>query len=383
MKRENQTGREDRVEKRLKGIYIHIPFCLKKCDYCDFYSLDYWDEDLVLAYLSSLKREIEFTGCIWEPYTLYIGGGTPTALSYHHLKFLLDFLKVWFTDPVEFTVEANPMTLDDDKLRLLRDYGVSRISLGVQSFSDRILEVLGRIHRVKDALYAIDMVTKYFDNFNIDIIYSTPTETFSDLEVTLHYLEKIRPPHLSLYSFILDEETPIYKRIKEGILSMDDEEIFEKKTEFIVSILKGLGYLRYEVSNFALSNRYRCLHNLIYWNLRDYYGFGVSAHSFTGGVRYRNACDIKGYIRDPLSVRVLEYRLGDEYYRELMMLALRTSCGIPLRKLPRRLRLKVLDLARDLKEAGLIDIVGNRIVCTDRGFNLLNTLIVQLWSALD
>ncbi len=383
MRRESQTGRENREEKRLKGIYIHIPFCLKKCDYCDFYSFDRWDEDLVSAYLSSLKREIKSLDSISKPYTLYIGGGTPTILSYSHLKSLLDFLRTEFIDPVEFTVEANPLTLDDDKLRLLKDYGVSRISLGVQSFSDRILKVLGRIHSVSDALFTIDLVTKHFDNFNVDLIYSIPTETFSDLEVTLGYLERIKPPHVSLYSLILDEGTPIYKKVKNGILKMDDEETFEEKIKFLVAALRDLGYLRYEVSNFAISKRYRCLHNLIYWNLRDYYGFGVSAHSFIDGVRYRNSCDIESYIRDPLSVRVLEYRLGDEYYRELIMLSLRTDCGLPLRKLPESLGRKVLDFAKDLKDAGLIDIPGNRIVCTDKGFNLLNTLIVQLWSTLD
>ncbi|MGB9667514.1 MAG: radical SAM family heme chaperone HemW [Thermosulfidibacteraceae bacterium] len=383
MKRGNQTGKEGNPT-RIKGIYVHVPFCIKKCRYCDFYSLELRESYLVEAYLEALEREIKD---FFEPnlgkYTLYIGGGTPTALDFCSLRKLLEIVGRYFGSPVEFTVEANPLTLDREKLGLLKDYGVTRVSLGVQSFSDRVLRILGRIHTSRDAIETIENASHFFENFNIDMIYSVPGEELDDIILSFDHLKAIRPPHVSAYAFTLEEGTPIYRDVMEGKLTVDDEDTFRYKYDHVLSTLRTLGYEQYEVSNFTSSRRYRCLHNLVYWMLRDYYGFGPSAHSYFGGVRYENRKDLYSYIKDPKNVKTIVSQDDSDFLKELVMLSLRTSCGLSLRKIPDSYRSAVLEHARDLEEMGLVNILNDRIVVTDEGYSVLSSIIVQIWEALD
>lgn len=270
------------------GIYIHIPFCVKKCPYCDFTSFtpETLPED---DYIKALKREMDVRrkADVEEEVkveTVYLGGGTPSLLSPNSVKNLLIAISKEFTlkEP-EITIEVNPGTVDLDKLKGFRDAGVNRLSLGIQSLNDRLLSVLGRIHNRKEALNAYESARKAgFDNIGIDLIYSVPGESLPEWEGDLREAISLRPEHISAYNLTIEEETHFFHQQEKGILALPKEE--EQVAMFLETerILEGAGYEHYEVSNYALPG-FRSRHNQIYWKGGEYIGLGVSAHSYISG----------------------------------------------------------------------------------------------------
>lgn len=345
-------------------IYIHIPFCVRKCLYCDFYSVT--DKSVAGAYTDSLIKEIEsIKGTFTE--TVYIGGGTPTAIGDNLIK-IADAVKenLILAEDTEFTVEANPGTLNDEILLKLREKGVNRISLGAQSFNDNELQILGRIHSAEEIFKSAEMIKKSgFENFSIDLMLATPMQTMESLSYSLDCIERINPPHVSAYSLIVEEGTPFY----DMELSLPEEDIEREMYYYAEERLKAMGLCRYEISNFARKG-YESRHNCGYWQDKEYIGLGAGAHSYYKGARYHNAADIEKYIAG--KGRKEDYTPISEKERklELFMLGLRMAEGVEYNgEFPERVN--------PLIDKGLLEICGKKLKLTKRGTDCANIVFME------
>ncbi|MBI4378757.1 MAG: radical SAM family heme chaperone HemW [Nitrospinae bacterium] len=291
--------------KRDLGVYIHIPFCIKKCSYCDFNSYSNMEE-IFDKYVESVKKEISLIS--YQPYeviSIFFGGGTPTILESRQLIEILDFCKGVFNlrSDAEITIEANPETLTLDKLKELRMGGFNRISIGIQSFNDRLLRRLGRIHNSEKACQQILSVRDAgFENISIDLMFGIPDETIDDWESDIKTAIKLNIEHISTYNLTIEKGTPFEKLYSEAKAShyLPDEdkqlEMYEKGIELLISA----GYEHYEISNFAKANR-RCLHNQIYWRNEEYIGIGAGAYSYINGERRWNEKNPTEYTKAVMS----------------------------------------------------------------------------------
>lgn len=285
------------------GIYIHIPFCIKKCNYCDFFSKPVADENIIKVYTKALLREIAFYG---EKYgkqldadSIFFGGGTPSLMKPSFIARIIESLEKNFriNGGAEITMECNPATADEEKLKEYRQAGVNRLSIGAQSFDDQVLEKLGRIHSSADVVQTVDLARKAgFDNINLDLMFAVPGLDGRKWRSTVRQALKLNPEHLSFYSLELAEGTPFYQMAKNGTLEMTTAAADRRMYRAVLNELGKAGYNHYEISNAALPKR-ECRHNLKYWRFDDYLGLGASAHSFIRGVRFSNIADIKKYIR--------------------------------------------------------------------------------------
>lgn len=331
------------------SVYIHIPFCQTKCPYCDFNSYvgceDTFDDyvEAVCAEMTSLAQRSRRAGAGYTARTLYLGGGTPSLLAPSQVERLLAQTARefgWHRD-VETTVEANPGTIDEAFLRHLRECGVNRISLGVQSFDDVLLSQLGRGHSAREAVDAIEACRKAgFTNLNIDLIYGIPGQDVDQWRRTVLQAICLAPDHLSLYPLTLEPNTSFHERAQSGDLVMPNEDDVAQMYELAEEMLASAGYEHYEISNWAkvasgfsgVSSIYRCQHNLVYWLNEPYVGLGAGAHSYVNGVRYHNAMLPQEYIR------LVEARGDAVVFREniskslemaeTMMLSLRLTDGL-------------------------------------------------------
>lgn len=276
----------------MKSCYIHIPFCKTICSYCDFCKF-YYTKKWSLKYLEELKKEIKlnYQGEVLK--TLYIGGGTPTSLDYDELKYLLEILKEIKLDKnYEYTIETNVENLDINKIKLLKEYGINRVSIGVESVVDKNIKFLERHHTKKQVEDVIKMLKdNNLNNINIDLIYALPNQNIDDLESDLDFFLELDIPHISTYSLIIEPHTKLYMNHIENI----SEELDLKMYNYICKILKAHGYNHYEISNFAKDN-YESKHNLTYWNNEEYYGFGVGASGYVDDIRYDNTKSINKYL---------------------------------------------------------------------------------------
>ncbi|MBQ2888947.1 MAG: radical SAM family heme chaperone HemW [Clostridia bacterium] len=345
-------------------IYIHIPFCVRKCLYCDFYSVT--DTELKDAYTDAVIKEIvSLKGLKTD--TVYIGGGTPTALGDKLLK-IVDAVNENFilSKGFEFTVEANPGTVNKALLKNLCSLGVNRISLGAQSFNDDELKALGRIHTSKEIFESCDMIKDAgFNNFSLDLMLAVPKQTMDSLSYTLGCIEKINPPHVSAYSLIVEEGTPFY----DMDLDLPDEETEREMYYYVTERLKAKGLYRYEISNFA-KHGFESRHNTGYWTDCEYWGIGAGAHSFNNDVRYQNASDIARYIKgeglreDVIPISEKERKL------ELFMLGLRMTKGVLYNgEFPERVN--------PLIEKGLLEIKNGHLRLTERGCDMANLVFME------
>ncbi len=345
-------------------IYVHIPFCIRKCLYCDFYSVT--DKSLFKAYTDALIKEIESIKGT-RTNTVYIGGGTPTAIGEHLLK-IVDAVNenLILSADCEFTVEANPGTVNERILSVLYKKGVNRVSLGAQSFNDNELRALGRIHTAKEIIESTDAIKKAgFTNFSLDLMIATPHQTMESLRYTLSCIEKINPPHVSAYSLIVEEGTPFY----DMELSLPDEGCEREMYYYATKRLAEMGLSRYEISNFAKKG-FESRHNTGYWTDEEYIGLGAGAHSYFGGARYSNAGDIKRYING--EGRKEDYTPISEEERklELFMLGLRMTDGVIYNgEFPERIN--------PLIEKGLLEISEGRLKLTDRGTDCANLVFME------
>lgn len=310
------------------GLYIHIPFCLSKCRYCDFCSSPQREESKT-AYAQALCRELAAAKTDRPVDTVFFGGGTPSLLSAADFLLISETIKRNFrlSPDAEWTAEANPATVDEAKLCVMREVGINRLSLGMQSAHDKELAALGRAHRAADLYEAVRMArVAGFDNLNLDLMFGIPHQTRESFAETVDEAISLGAEHLSVYSLQIEEGTPFYR--ERHSLPLPDEDTETAMLEDLLSRTRAAGYGRYEISNYAKEGR-ECRHNLRYWQMRDYLGFGIAAHSLYGGWRFYNRADLAAYLRDPLGIRETEEALtpaAQEY--ETVMLGLRLSRGI-------------------------------------------------------
>ena len=322
------------------GIYAHIPYCVKKCAYCDFISSAVGKdtraemEDYAAALRAEILREVPPLRARWgDAATVYLGGGTPTALPAALLTGILETLRTAAGTPVECTVEANPGTVDAAYLTQLRAAGANRLSLGVQSFNDRLLRVIGRIHTAAEAEQAFRAARAAgFENISLDLMYGLPTQTLDDLKKSVDEALALVPEHISVYGLTVEEGTPFAAAETQGKLALPTEDAAEEMYDWLTAALPARGYVRYEISNFA---RQGCesRHNLGYWRNVPYLGIGAAAHGYVDGVRWGNEPDTEKYIRaiqTGRSVRTPEdtERTLTNAMEEYAFLALRTREGI-------------------------------------------------------
>lgn len=363
----------------MNGIYIHIPFCKKKCAYCDFVSYA-GQENLADAYIDALEREMkEYTG--EKADTIFIGGGTPSILTAEQIKRISQSVFDNFDiDPnYEFTTEANPGTLDDDKITAMLESGINRISVGVQSFNDDELRVIGRIHDAQTAYNTILNLKKSgFDNINLDLMTALPNQTMQSLKTTLKTAVSLPVTHISAYSLIIENGTPLEKEYSAGNLTLPDEEADRKMYSYVVDYLAEKGFNQYEISNFAKQG-FACRHNIKYWTAAPYIGLGAAAHSFDGESRSYNADDLKEYING--SEKQTIHLTKKDKVSEYIITGLRMNIGISAADFKNRFEEDIEDIfgAELIKfmNLGLMQKNGDLYYLTRRGIDVSNSVLCE------
>ena len=364
-------------------LYIHIPFCVKKCLYCDFLSFPA-DEKTKERYIEALCDELLFIGserCDKPLRSVFIGGGTPSVLPAEHMVRVMNVVKERFTleDDAEITIECNPGTLDEEKLAAYRACGINRLSIGLQSSHESELKSLGRIHTYEDFVRSIRMAEKAgFDNINVDLMSGLPGQSASSFEETLRKVctlsESIK--HISAYSLIIEEETPFGQMFDEGKLDLPDEDADREMYHMTSHILKEYGFERYEISNYAKKG-YECRHNIGYWTGVDYYAAGLDAASYYGHCRYTDTPDMEEYLKDPLAGPVLIEKLDQQgLMSEYMILGLRLISGVSVSEFEKRFKTGIFDvygkeIDRFISD-GLLEHCEDCIKLSEKGLDLAN-----------
>ena len=369
------------MQKKPTSAYVHIPFCTQICYYCDF-SKVFIKNQPVDSYLEHLLEEFRSYD-IQKLRTLYIGGGTPTALSAPQLEVLLDGLtkKLDLSVLEELTIEANPGDLDADKIAVLKNSAVNRVSLGVQTFDDKMLKKIGRSHLEKDIYENIDRLKLAgFDNISIDLIYALPGQTMEQVKENVAKAIGLDIPHMSLYSLILENHTVFMNRMRRGKLPLPKEKLEAEMFEYIIAELERAGFEHYEISNFSKPS-FESRHNLMYWDNAEYYGIGAGASGYVNGVRYKNHGPIRHYLSavEEGNARITEEHLSQkEQMEEEMFLGLRKKSGVSMarfeEKFGRSFDGLYGEIVKDLVQQGLMQIDGNRVRMTKRGLFLGDTV---------
>lgn len=362
-------------------IYIHIPFCVQKCGYCDFLSAPA-DKVVREQYIEALTEEIrqqESMGSRYKVTSIFIGGGTPSILEGPQTGELLKEIRKHFIvgADAEITMECNPGTLTEDKLSCYRQSGVNRLSLGLQSADNRELKMLGRIHTYEDFLESFFLARKLgFNNLNVDLMSALPGQTRESWQETLRQVLTLNPEHISAYSLIIEENTPFYERFSLG--GREEHLLPDEDTERQIyydtrDILETAGYERYEISNYAKPG-FACRHNLGYWERKEYLGLGLGASSLIKGVRYQNHRSLSAYLAGDYAHEEVQKLTRQEEQEEIMFLGLRKTEGILLTE-------ELLDVYKEtverLKKQGLLFREGNRIRLTDLGIDVSNYALAE------
>ena len=392
-------------------LYIHIPFCIKKCLYCDFFSVPY-NAKTAVNYTDALCKELSLKKDSAQSLkAIYIGGGTPSLLPDECFTKLFQCLRnnYHFSPDIEITVETNPGTISESKIQTLLDIGANRFSIGVQSFQDDELIFLGRIHNSGDATRTIETLIKHvIENFSIDLMYGIPGQTMDSWKASLRNAVELSPTHISTYELTLEENTPLYKLIKSPppplcqsgdnfkpadaeCKSLPDEEIVLDMYNHTIDYLAGHGYEHYEISNFALPG-FKCSHNLNYWNRGEYIGAGAGAHSFVNGVRTKNIADVNRYIDSLNSGIITETEsfmiTPAESLKEIIFLGLRKTEGINAKDNPsstiydREALKKLIDASGEMIREGYLELNEDYLRLTRKGTVISNTIIVKLFEKL-
>ncbi len=374
------------------GLYVHIPFCERKCNYCDFYSVEKSD-NIEKQYIDALIKEIKSYQNKAKGYivdSIFIGGGTPSYLKHENIELILDEIRNTFilADDVEISLEANPNSITSDKVLSYKKYGINRMSVGIQSLDRNILKTIGRLHDSKEALDAIEIIKKSgIDNINADIMFNIPGQGTDSLKNTLEKIISAGVKHISFYSLKLEEGTPLYKMEAKKLIEMPDEDserdMYYKGRELI----ENKGYIQYEISNFSRPN-YECRHNIKYWTGEEYIGFGPFAHSCFEDKRYNNISDIKYYcenIKEPDKFTQLNEVLSKESKMfEYIMLRLRMNSGIIIEDFNHEFEKDFMSIYKNqiksLLEYQLIDINNGRLKLTKKGMDVSNYVFEQFLS---
>ncbi len=375
----------------MAGIYLHVPFCVKKCDYCDFVSFPRME--LAQCYFEALWREIEL--CRGQNRdrkfnTVFFGGGTPSALpSYYIVKTMGKIMESFDVSGDENTIECNPGTINEEKLTAYKNAGFNRISLGVQSFDNRLLRGIGRIHTAEEAEEAVQLARRAgFDNINIDLMYGLPMQTQQDYISSIEFASGLGVEHISAYSLILEEGTRLFDRVQRGEVSLPDEDAVYDMHRAGMERLKELGYDRYEISNYAKPGK-NSLHNLNYWNVGEYLGLGLNSSSAlmeNGGlIRFKNAESMTEYMgdigKDRLPRRDIQHISADDEMFEWAMLGLRKIEGVDRTAFLNRFGVDFAEVfsnaVNTLKSMGWLELDDGYIRLTDRGLDMQNSALME------
>lgn len=370
------------------GIYIHIPFCVKKCNYCDFVSFTCNNNDFS-TYTLALINEIKYYGKIYGKYginrvisTIYMGGGTPSILPPKLLEEIIIALKNNFNiiDDYEFTIECNPGTLSKEKLLLYKKIGINRLSIGLQSTKASELETLGRIHSYEDFLVSYNLARSLnFKNISIDLMSSLPNQNLDSYKDSLQKIIALKPEHISSYSLIIEEGTPFYEKYNENEELLNDEETERKMYYLTKELLHNEGYERYEISNYSKKGMHS-RHNSLYWTMDDYLGFGLNSSSFINNERYKNTSTLTEYIEfsnEPKKqIKDRTLLSDDDFISEFMFLGLRITNGISKSKFKLLTKKDIMNVfeteINKLINEELLISEGDSIRLSDKGIDLSN-----------
>ncbi|HIW48887.1 MAG TPA: radical SAM family heme chaperone HemW [Firmicutes bacterium] len=376
-------------------LYLHIPFCIKKCGYCDFLSFagaQAYQEDYVRALQQEIAQgKAEFEGR--KITSIFFGGGTPTVLPSLQLCRLLDGILEQYDvdDDCEITLEANPQTVT---MKSLSDYhyaGVNRLSFGLQAWQDRLLKRLGRIHSQKTFVENYLQARQAgFSNISVDLMFDLPGQRLDDWKETLQEVALLRPEHISAYSLIIEEGTPFYEQQQAGLILPEDDALDREMYHMAIDILSQQGYGQYEISNFARPG-FLCRHNLAYWDVEEYAGMGLGAHSYVDGIRYHNTADLASYLQakgNPALVRVEKERLTEqEQMEEFLFLGLRKTAGISTDIFQTKFGASFTSLfgrpMEEMVQEGLLIQQDGQVFFTPRGMDLCDYVTNQLLFALE
>ena len=357
------------------GIYIHIPYCVRKCDYCDFYSVT--DTACQKAYFEAVRQEMEtYFGVCIPVDSIYIGGGTPSVAEAEEIASLLKKIREIFavTYDAEITMELNPKTFDEEKLGVYRDAGVNRISMGLQSANNDELLKLGRIHTAEDFLVSYQLLRDMgFHTVNTDIMYGLPDSSQSSLAKTLEFLSQLDCEHISAYALTLEKDAALYRR---GYTFPDDDGVYLQYRQVCDALAQK--YRHYEISNFVKQEMAPCRHNMKYWTREAYLGFGAAAHSFFEGYRWANVSDIGAYIHAVQAGEInttKEYITPKDAMTEQLMLALRTDRGILRNEFPDSFFIRHATLLQKFLSAGYLMEKEDGFCLTEDGFFVSNSII--------
>lgn len=357
----------------MSGIYIHIPFCKSRCKYCDFFST---------THLARREEYIHALRCEWhdrqhelteDVHTIYIGGGTPSTLTIENLQMLMDCLPMQ-SDQQEITIEVNPGDVTLEKAQAWRAMGINRLSMGVQSFDDELLQLIGRRHNAQQARDAVAIAQQAgFDNISIDLMYALPSQTMEQWKHDIEEALLLGVQHISSYGLIYEEGTVLMTLLDHGIIEAVDEDTEMPMYDYLIDQLTAHGFVHYEVSNFALPGR-ESKHNSSYWNNTPYLGLGAGAHSYDGRRRQWNSSDLESYMQQAMSHRLLpeiESLTTEQIRTERIMLGLRTNKGVSIADIDRA-------KATQYIQEGLLKQEGERVIATTQGFHILNRIIEDL-----
>ncbi len=364
------------------GIYIHIPFCVRKCLYCDFVSYAK-KENVQKKYIEALQKEI----LDWKKSnndvkikTIYIGGGTPSCIDSKFISKILNLINI--KNAEEITIEVNPGTVNKEKLYDYKNVGINRLSIGLQCTNNELLKKIGRIHNYEQFLETYKMARKVgFNNINVDLMIGLPGQTMEDLKISLEDIINLNPEHISVYSLILEDETPLKKMIENNILKLPEEDLERQMYWYTKDFLKINGYDHYEISNFAKQGFYS-KHNLDCWEQKEYIGFGISAHSYIDRKRFGNISNLDNYIKNCIEGGFDKNRIIEEEQdkkdemKEYMILGLRKINGISIQKFENKFNENPIVLfKRELNKLfneGLIIIDGDIIRLSNKGLDFAN-----------
>ena len=379
--------------KNTLSLYVHIPFCNSKCNYCAFISMVATNDDKT-RYFKALLEEIKLQSKNYrKDYTvssIYIGGGTPSCLDYYYIRDLLSLIYKNFAvkNTAEITIELNPNSADKTKIREYILSGVNRFSIGLQSTNPKILKTMGRTHTVNDFVNTVNAIREYgIKNISADIIIGYPNQKMADIKDTITFLTKLEIPHISSYMLQVEDGTPLKLMVDNGALEPADDDTVISMYNYVHETLAKAGYSRYEFSNFAKPT-FESYHNSTYWQRKDYLGVGLAAHSYINGVRFSNTEYIIKYVstiesKQEVPVESSRELSVDEQKEEFIMLSLRTKDGIDLSKYKEVFGENLVHAKKDkiaqlIIDGFLILTENNHLICTNKGFLVLNKIILEI-----
>ena len=367
------------------SIYVHIPFCNSKCNYCNFVSGKFDDKTIDL-YFKKLIKEIKSKADVFknkEVVSIYFGGGTPSSVGVEYIQSIVQCINNNYniSENCEISIEVNPCSATKEKFEFYKSIGINRISIGVQSLSNRSLKIIGRRHTADEAMHAIKLAKDSgIDNISCDFLIGIPYQSKIELIDGVDKVIGLGVKHISAYMLILEQNTLLNTMVDNGEIEVASEDVSINLYEELLCFLRNKGYHRYEISNFC-EKGYECLHNERYWSLDDYVGFGLSAHSYYNGVRYANTCNMTDYLNESYCIQE-EMLTQEQKYEEYIMLSLRTIKGIDIEYLKNEFNFDILKLKFNeiefLKINGFVKINDRCISLTDRGFEVCNQIILKL-----